>query len=116
MNEIASERPGLPRCYVVGTGFEGRAKIIRKHCFETMDVRLRREPDNPHDPNAVSVWVEVPGFFGSKQKQIGYLKRNHAERIANVLDKNYRLWAQIDEIYDPELRDHPNVKLNVGYE
>ena len=111
-----SHRPGLPRCYVVGTGFEGREKIIRKHCHETMDVQLRREPNNPYDPNAVSVWVEVSGFLGAKHKQIGYLKRSHAERIAKVLDDNYRLWAQIDEIYDPEGRDYPNVKLNVGYD
>ncbi len=81
-----------------------------------MDVHLLREPNNPHDPDAVSVWVEVPGFLRAKRKQIGYLKRSYAERIAKVLDDNYRLWAQIDEIYDPEGRDHPNVRLNVGYD
>jgi len=81
-----------------------------------MNVQLRREPNNPHDPNAVSVWIKVSGFFGSRQKQIGYLKRSHAERIAKVLDDNFRYWAQIDDIYDPEGRDYPNVKLNVGYE
>ena len=80
-----------------------------------MDVQLRREPNNPHDPNAVSVWVSVPGFLGAKLKQIGYLKKNHAARIAKVLDANHKLWAQIDQIYDPEGRDHPDVKLNVGY-
>ena len=111
-----TQRPGLPRCYVVGTGFEGRARIIRKHCHKTMGVELRREPNNSHDPNAVSVWVEVRSFLGSKRKLIGYLKRSHAERIAKVLDKNYRLWAQIDEIYDPEGKEFPNVKLNVGYD
>ena len=116
MKSQSTERPGLPRCYVVGTGFEGRQKIIRKHCFETMDVQLLREPNNPHDPDAVSVWVEVPGFLRAKRKQIGYLKRGHAERIAKVLGDNYRLWAQIDEIYNPEGRDHPVVRLNVGYD
>ena len=81
-----------------------------------MDVHLRREPDNPHDPNAVSAWVEVSGFLGARHKCIGYLKRTHAERVARVLDDNYRLWAQIDEIYDPEGKDYPSVELNVGYE
>ncbi|MBT8097156.1 MAG: HIRAN domain-containing protein [Woeseia sp.] len=81
-----------------------------------MDVQLRREPHNPHDPNAVSVWVSAPGFFGAKLKQIGYLKKNHAARITKVLDANLKLWAQIDQIYDPEGRDHPDVKLNVGYD
>jgi hypothetical protein len=112
-----TDRPGLPRCYVVGNHIRDRTKVIRKHCFETKFVELRREPNNPHDPNAVAVWVSVPSFFsGSKQKQIGYLKRSHAERIAKVLDANYKLWAQIDEIYDPEGWKFPKVKLNVGYD
>lgn len=109
-------KPGLPRCYVVGTGFEGRNKIIRKHCHTGMDVQLRREPHNPHDPNAVSVWISVQGFLGAKSKQIGYLKSSHAKRISEVLDANHSLWAQIDEIYAPDGRDHPDIKLNVGYD
>lgn len=112
----AAGRHDLPRCYVVGAGFEGRAAIIRKYCRETMDVQLRREPNNPYDANAVSVWITIPGFIGAKEKQIGYLKKSHAKRVAKVLDANHKLWAQIDEIYDQEGRDYPNVKLNVGYD
>ena len=55
-------------------------------------------------------------FLWTKQKQKGYLKKSHAERIAKVLDSGHRLWAQIDEIYDPAGREYANVKLNVGYE
>lgn len=81
-----------------------------------MDALLHREPHNSYDSNAVAVWVEVPGFFGSKPKQIGYLKKAHAARVAKVLDAGHSLWAQIDEIYDPPGRDFPIVRLNVGYE
>lgn len=111
-----ARRPDLPRCYVVGTGFEGRATIIRKYCRETMDVQFRRERNNPHDENAVSVWVTIPGIIGVKHRQIGYLKKSHAARIAKVLDARHKLWAQIDEIYDPDGQAHPRVRLNVGYD
>ena len=63
-----------------------------------MDVQLQREPNNPHDNNAVSVWVEVPGFLGAKRKQIGYLKRSHAERIGTLLD--------VAEQFVPSLREN----------
>jgi hypothetical protein len=64
----------------------------------------------------VSAWISVPGFLGTKQKQIGYLKRNQAERIAPVLDSGHKLWAKIREIYDPPGRVHPDVKLHIGYD
>ena len=116
MKAHSTERPGLPRCDVFGTRYYGRAKTVRKHCDVTMGVQLRREPNNFHDPNAVSVWVEVPGFFGARKMCIGYLKRSHAKRVAKALDNDNTLWAQIYEIYDPEDAEYPYVSLNVGYE
>ena len=116
MYPVTSDRPRLPRCYVFGTQFDDRTKLVRKYCYETMLVDLRREPNNPHDPNAVSVWISVSGFFGHKKKQNGYLKRSHAERVSIPLDAGHSLWAQIDEIYDPPGRRYPNVRLNVGYD
>ena len=59
------------KAIVAGTGFEGRAAIIRKHCRPRMPVTLRREPKNAHDPNAVAVMLVVPrvgGLLGKAKK------------------------------------------------
>ncbi|MFP4462997.1 MAG: HIRAN domain-containing protein, partial [Guyparkeria sp.] len=49
---------------VAGTGFEGRAPIIRRHCKVGAPVFLVRERANKHDENAVAVYMPVPRFFG----------------------------------------------------
>ena len=41
-------------------------------------VELGREPDNPHDENAISVWMD--------DEQIGYLSRNITEQLAGHID------------------------------
>ena len=110
---------GQSRFYVVGTSFGDRASTIRKNCFESMNVILHREPNNQHDPNAISVWVSVSGLlFGTKQKQIGYLKKSHAAKLAKVLDAGIDYSAVIDDLYIPEpgLDVSPNVKLEVNYQ
>ncbi|GAA1818928.1 hypothetical protein GCM10009812_09410 [Nocardioides marinus] len=43
-------------------------------------VRLVREPNNPHDPNAISVWAE-----GAKAKA-GYVPGTRAKALARLLD------------------------------
>ncbi len=116
MAGVTLKRHTLPRCYVVGTSFEGRDRIILKHCYEGMKVRLQREPSNPHDPNAVSVWVAVRGFFSTRSKMIGHIKRSHAKILSKEIDKGKVLVAIIDEIYIPENQAaSPSVKLFVDY-
>lgn len=46
-----------------------------------MKVSLVREPDNPHDPNAVAVWDEFEAM------QFGYIKRQYAWPIARAIDR-----------------------------
>jgi HIRAN domain-containing protein len=43
-------------------------------------VRLVREPDNQHDPNAIAVYAE------SGRKPIGYVNKQNAKRLAKLLD------------------------------
>lgn len=43
-------------------------------------VRLVREPDNPHDPNAIAVYAE------GTRNLAGYVPRGYAKRLAKVLD------------------------------
>jgi hypothetical protein len=47
---------------------------------------LEREPDNPHDPNAIGVW-----FLDDR---LGYLERPVAEKLAQVLDTGTKLIAK----------------------
>ena len=46
------------------------------HYFEVEAV-MRREPANPHDPNAVSVWIE--------REIVGYLARDQAARVSGQM-------------------------------
>lgn len=73
------------------------------HAGETMwdqmkvgDVlSLVREPDNPHDPNAVRIdW---------RGQQLGYLPRLENSAVAAEMDRGGRVEARI-----AKLRSHPN--------
>ena len=47
---------------------------------------LEREPDNPHDPNAVGVW-----FLNDR---LGYLQKPVAEKLALLMDAGKKLTAK----------------------
>lgn len=49
---------------VTGTGFEGRARRIRRCYRKGAAVQLRREPDNIHDRDAIAVYVRCNLLFG----------------------------------------------------
>jgi len=73
---------------IVGESFKNpdgtdRQEIIAKYCKPNKRVKLEREPENTHDKNAISVWVETePG----KYAQIGYVERKLAADLAPALD------------------------------
>jgi hypothetical protein len=58
---------------------KSRQVIIRKHVKPGMPLVLKREPDNPHDSDAVAVWLVDPPV------QIGYLKSGIAD-VATRMD------------------------------
>lgn len=66
-------------------------------------ARLVREPGNPADPYAVSVWVaDATGRW-----RLGYLDRGVAARIAPRLDGGMRIAAQVEGwTPEPEGRWH----------
>ena len=54
-----------------------------------VDIRyfsLEREPDNPHDPNAIGVW-----FLNDR---LGYLQKPVAEKLAPMMDAGKELAAK----------------------
>jgi len=60
-------------------------------CRQGDRVILKREPENPHDENAVAV-------FRENGEQIGYLSRDHAEWVARVIDEGKEVEAKIKRI------------------
>jgi hypothetical protein len=57
-------------------------------------LKLRREPGNPHDPNAIAVWY--------KNEHLGYVPRLENRTLAQMLDRGERLEARIVRLLDDE--------------
>jgi HIRAN domain len=66
-------------------------------------LELVREPDNPHDRNAVRVdW---------RGRKLGYVPRAENEALAWAMDRGERLTARISR-----LQEHPNPRLRIEFE
>jgi single-stranded-DNA-specific exonuclease len=74
---------------VVGVTFEGRQDVIGG-LLPGSPIELRREPDNPHDANAIGV------FFGALR--IGYLRKEIARRLTPKFDAGERYRAEIGSL------------------
>jgi hypothetical protein len=57
-------------------------------------LRLRREPANPHDPNAIAVWY--------KNEHLGYVPRRENRTLAQMMDRGERLEARIVRLLEDE--------------
>ena len=72
---------------LAGVTFGDCQTNINKWGFD--DIRffyLKREPDNPHDPNAISVW-----FLDDR---LGYLQKTVSEKLAPAMDAGKKLTAK----------------------
>ena len=104
---------------VAGTGFRNRdgssrAKLIRKYCRKGASVMLAREPDNPHDKNAIAVMLEVRKFLLVKQlKQIGYIKAGTAKHLSKRLDAGESVQARVTYLKAPPDREVPRVTIEL---
>ena len=66
-------------------------------------LELVREPDNPHDRNAVRVdW---------RGRKLGYVPRTENEALAWAMDRGERVTARISR-----LQEHPNPRLRIEFE
>ena len=104
------------RVLVAGTGFEGRAEIIRSHCGDGVSVLLRREPDNRHNPDAIAVYLRTPRFFGCfgvALKKIGNIKAETARHLARRMDNGEPIYATVKSYYAPRGSDPPRVTLDI---
>lgn len=73
----------------VGVTFEGRQDVIGG-LVPGAPLDLRRQPDNPHDANAIAI------FFGALQ--IGFLRKEIARRLAPKFDAGERYKAEIGSV------------------
>lgn len=87
-------REGLYSVNVVGERY--RLGELQDQSFAAgCELSLKPEPDNPYDPDAVSVWN------AKRTLQAGYIPRDEAARVGQlILDWNpsaYAIWETFDE-------------------
>ena len=77
-----------------------------------MQAFLIRDRDNKHDPNAIGVFIQTPGFFGfgGGLRQIGFVDRDRAAKMAPLMDAGQRYDASIRSHYN-EMK-HPRVTVS----
>lgn len=59
---------------------------------------LRREPNNPHDSNAIAIYT----FEG---KQVGYIRKEVAANIASAMDRGELLMGVVKKLKKPGFID-----------
>jgi single-stranded-DNA-specific exonuclease len=75
---------------LVGESFGNRQRNIWA-ASEGETVRLRREPDNQYDKNAILV-------LSRSGQELGYIGKDKAKWIAKIMDEGRPVTAQIDSI------------------
>jgi hypothetical protein len=98
---------------IVGTGYEGRAGVIRAHVKDGMPVYLIRDKANVHDLNAIAVCIRTPkilGLFGGGLAKIGFVDRERADKMAPKMDSGVSYHAHVASLYTG--MKHPRVTVS----
>ncbi len=66
-------------CHVAGIYYEGRREVV-SFLTSSEQVVFKREPEHPHDPNAIAIHTQ-------DGRSIGYIPRDEARRIAPLMDQ-----------------------------
>lgn len=105
--------------YVAGVTYNNpdgssRQAYIRKFVKAGMPAKLKREPNNQHDENAIAVWVTAKLVFGliKEDIQVGYLPAEIAEDLAPHVDSGGTICAVVTET-EPFDEDMIGVRLNI---
>jgi len=76
-----------------------RQQIIRRFLRRGMELMPRLEPDNPHDENAVALWIVGKPFLGKpKEYHVGYVGAQLSQGIANYLRAGRSLMISVSEV------------------
>lgn len=87
-----------------------RQTVIDERCNEGGDLELVPEANNPHDPNAVAVFV--PGGWTNEGEQIGYLSRDVAAEVRKHLEAGGSASASITDVTGG-YGDKPTLGVNI---
>lgn len=75
-----------------------RQDLIRQYMTTDTALELKREPRNPHDANAVGVWLVRRGCLGKKRFHIGYIHRDQAAQVAALMDSGRKVMAMVSAV------------------
>ena len=95
---------------IEGTGFEGRDQVIRSHVRPGTQAYLVRQSLNPHDRNAIAVFIRASFLFVPFMKQIGYVDKDRASKMAPLMDSGTTYDAKVISLYT-EMK-HPRVTVS----
>lgn len=93
--------------HVHGIMYRNRQAAISR-CFRGEPLRLVREPETPHDRNAIRI-------LRSNREDIGYVPRDNAAKLAPKMDAGQPLRAEVDWSNSPTAdSQHFGLKVRVG--
>lgn len=75
-----------------------RQYAIRKFCKPGAPIILKREPQNKHDKNAISVWIHGKNLFRNGDFQIGYIPTQLSGELASRIDAGWIVTAAVKEV------------------
>src|SRR5271154_3656789 len=96
-------RQKVIRSKIVGVTFDNpdgtsRQVIIDRYCDAGMTLKVRPEPNNPVQENALGLWVQRHGLFGSRSFQVGYVRSELADEFRELLARGWEISGQILEV------------------
>lgn len=86
-----------------------RSHIIRKYCRVGSSVEMVPDPDNPHEPHAMAVYLVVRRFLIPRRFQIGYLKETTAAKLTTSSMRR----GKVVKIHAPFGDNSPTVTINI---
>lgn len=92
---------------VAGVSYEGRQELIRQ-VTKDHELKLIREPNNPHDSNAVAIYTTL----NAVDKKIGYVHAAFADDIAPLLDSGQTV---LIKNLGTEIENYCNQDYESGY-
>ena len=99
-----ASRPATSANFMVaGVLYENRVSTIDSFLVVGKSVRLRREPQNAFDANAIAIYID--------QGEIGYVPRDYARMLARWIDGGARVEAHCTKILAGRLAPIPVVQV-----
>lgn len=88
--KIASKFISLFQCHVAGLQYY-QGPMIFSHLKPGVQLKLLREPNNPHDSKAIGVFI-------SNGHKRGYVPRTHNPLPADLMDNGHKLKSSLTSV------------------